>query len=159
MIKRWIRLVLHRYYLSLYIKRYAIYKGRPISFLPMNLHIISTNSLVLRPFCLTFLQLGGWIARWQPFWMAWCFWTGQTDINKKVPSGADCQTVTKYNARFLPNFNEHFVEFMQQSDHWFPIHLRWPGPQGLGFQHLPRNLANINAWKTMFDLYFEQLWR
>ena len=22
---------------------------------------------------------------------------------------------------------------------------------GLGFQHLPRNLANVNAWKTMFD--------
>ena len=24
---------------------------------------------------------------------------------------------------------------------------------GLGFQHLPRDLANINAWKTMFDPY------
>ena len=24
---------------------------------------------------------------------------------------------------------------------------------GLGFQHLPRDLANFNAWKTMFDLY------
>ena len=24
---------------------------------------------------------------------------------------------------------------------------------GLGFQHLPRDLANVNAWKTMFDLY------
>ena len=22
---------------------------------------------------------------------------------------------------------------------------------GLGFQHLPRDLANINEWKTMFD--------
>ena len=22
---------------------------------------------------------------------------------------------------------------------------------GLGFQHLPRDLANVNAWKTMFD--------
>ena len=22
---------------------------------------------------------------------------------------------------------------------------------GLGFQHLPRDLANINAWKTMFE--------
>ena len=32
---------------------------------------------------------------------------------------------------------------------------------GLGFQHLPRDLANVNAWKTMFDPYnvvsFEQL--
>ena len=24
---------------------------------------------------------------------------------------------------------------------------------GLGFQHLPRDLANVNAWKTMFELY------
>ena len=24
---------------------------------------------------------------------------------------------------------------------------------GLGFQHLPRDLANANAWKTMFDPY------
>ena len=23
----------------------------------------------------------------------------------------------------------------------------------LGFQHLPRDLANVNAWKTMFDFY------
>ena len=27
---------------------------------------------------------------------------------------------------------------------------------GLGFQHLPRDLANINAWKTMFDHYNEK---
>ena len=24
---------------------------------------------------------------------------------------------------------------------------------GLGFQHLPGDLANVNAWKTMFDPY------
>ena len=24
---------------------------------------------------------------------------------------------------------------------------------GLGFQHLPRDPANVNAWKTMFDPY------
>ena len=24
---------------------------------------------------------------------------------------------------------------------------------GLGFQHLPRDLASVNAWKTMFDRY------
>ena len=24
---------------------------------------------------------------------------------------------------------------------------------GLGFRHLPRDLANVNAWKTMFDPY------
>ena len=26
---------------------------------------------------------------------------------------------------------------------------------GLGFQHLPRDLANVNSWKTMFDPYIE----
>ena len=26
---------------------------------------------------------------------------------------------------------------------------------GLGFQHLPRDLANFNAWKTMFDPYIK----
>ena len=25
----------------------------------------------------------------------------------------------------------------------------------LSFQHLPRDLANVNAWKTMFDPYSE----
>ena len=24
---------------------------------------------------------------------------------------------------------------------------------GLGFQHLPRDLASVNAWKTMFEPY------
>ena len=24
---------------------------------------------------------------------------------------------------------------------------------GLGFQHLPQDLANVNEWKTMFDPY------
>ena len=32
-----------------------------------------------------------------------------------------------------------------------------PGPLGgvenRGFQHLPRDLADVNAWKTMFDPY------
>ena len=26
---------------------------------------------------------------------------------------------------------------------------------GRGFQHLPRDLANVNAWKTMFDPYID----
>ena len=26
---------------------------------------------------------------------------------------------------------------------------------GLGFQHLPRDLANVNAWKTMFEPYID----
>ena len=33
---------------------------------------------------------------------------------------------------------------------------------GLGFQHLPRDQANVNAWKTMFDPYIKLhsfLWR
>ena len=30
------------------------------------------------------------------------------------------------------------------------------GLYGLGFQHLPRDLANVNAWKTMFDPYIPQ---
>ena len=32
---------------------------------------------------------------------------------------------------------------------------------GLGFQQLPRDLANVNAWKTMFDPYIQTcaLWR
>ena len=25
----------------------------------------------------------------------------------------------------------------------------------LGFQHLPRDLANVNEWKIMFDLYIK----
>ena len=25
--------------------------------------------------------------------------------------------------------------------------------EGRGFQHLPRDLANVNVWKTMFDPY------
>ena len=29
---------------------------------------------------------------------------------------------------------------------------------GLGFQHLPRDLAIVNAWKTMFDPYIEMMW-
>ena len=28
---------------------------------------------------------------------------------------------------------------------------------GLSFQHLPRDLANVNAWKTMFDPYIDYL--
>ena len=32
---------------------------------------------------------------------------------------------------------------------------------GLGFQHLPRDLANVNAWKTMFDPFInvDTSWR
>ena len=28
---------------------------------------------------------------------------------------------------------------------------------GLGFQHLPRDLSNVNAWKTMFDPFINVL--
>ena len=27
--------------------------------------------------------------------------------------------------------------------------------EAFGFQHLPRDLANVNAWKTMFDPYIK----
>ena len=27
---------------------------------------------------------------------------------------------------------------------------------GLGFQHLPRDLANVNVWTTMFDPYINK---
>ena len=27
---------------------------------------------------------------------------------------------------------------------------------GLGFQQLPRDLANVNAWKTMFEPYINE---
>ena len=27
---------------------------------------------------------------------------------------------------------------------------------GLGFQHLPRDLANVNEWRTMFDSYIKE---
>ena len=30
---------------------------------------------------------------------------------------------------------------------------------GPGFQHLPRDLANVNAWKTMFDPYIIGVFR
>ena len=28
---------------------------------------------------------------------------------------------------------------------------------GFGFQHLPRDLANVNAWNTMFDPYINNV--
>ena len=28
---------------------------------------------------------------------------------------------------------------------------------GLSFQHLPRDLANFNAWKNMFDPYIDEV--
>ena len=46
------------------------------------------------------------------------------------------------------------------------MHLHLPGPSGVvknlglrprpGFQHLPRDLANVNAWKTMFDPFIDK---
>ena len=38
----------------------------------------------------------------------------QMDINKKVRSGVNCQTLTKYSATFFANVTEHFVEIMQK---------------------------------------------
>ena len=30
--------------------------------------------------------------------------------------------------------------------------------EGLGFQQLPRDQANVNAWKNMFDPYINKEW-
>ena len=48
-------------------------------------------------------------------------------------------------------------------EHGFSMHWHSPVPWkvlktaafDLGFQHLPRDLANVNAWKTMFDPYID----
>ena len=87
------------------------------------------------------------------------------DIKKNELPLVDCQTVTKYSAIFFPNFNKYFVEFMQKqrSNIIFqyinvcpvPWEMLKTSAYGLGFQHLPRDLANVNAWKTMFDLYID----
>ena len=37
--------------------------------------------------------------------------------------------------------------------HQVPWEVLKTAAYGLGFQHLPRELANVNAWKTMFDPY------
>ena len=39
------------------------------------------------------------------------------------------------------------------------INIRWNSrevlkTEGRGFQHRPRNPANVNAWKNMFDRYY-----
>ena len=34
-------------------------------------------------------------------------------MNKKVHSGVDCQTITKYSATVFANVTEQFVEIMQ----------------------------------------------
>ena len=34
-----------------------------------------------------------------------------------------------------------------------PLEVLKTKAKSLGFQHLPRYLANVNAWKTMFDPY------
>ena len=71
--------------------------------------------------------------------------------------------MTKYSAIFFPNFNKYFVEFMQYhlSNIIFqyinvcqvPQEMLKTWAYGLEFQQLPRDLANVNAWKTMFDPY------
>ena len=65
---------------------------------------------------------------------------------KKVHSLADDQTVRKYS---FPNFNK-YINVGQ-----VPREMLKTSAYGLGFQHLPRDLANVNAWKTMFDPYIK----
>ena len=38
-----------------------------------------------------------------------------------------------------------------------PLEVLKTAASGLGFQHLPRDMANVNARKTMFDPYIENL--
>ena len=40
--------------------------------------------------------------------------------------------------------------------HQVPREVLKTAASGLGFQHLPRDLANVNAWKTMFVPYNKQ---
>ena len=75
----------------------------------------------------------------------------------------NCDEV-EFSARpFLLFFFSIVVEFMQKqrSNIVFqcinvcqvPRELLKTSAFGLGFQQLPRDLANVNAWKTMFDPY------
>ena len=70
------------------------------------------------------------------------------DIKKNELPLVDRQTVTNYSAVFFPNFNKFFVEFLQKQR------------SNMIFQYInvcpvPRDLANVNAWKTMFDPYID----
>ena len=41
--------------------------------------------------------------------------------------------------------------------HQVPREVLKTAASGLGFQHLPWDLTNVNAWKTMFDPYIHTL--
>ena len=63
----------------------------------------------------------------------------------KHNSGEEIQTTAQGNMGIYPftlsrycNYTKHLID-------------------SLGFQHLPRNLAKVNAWKTMFDPYINYL--
>ena len=76
----------------------------------------------------------------------------------------NCDEVENSARPFLLNF-QLCGEFMQlqRSSIFFrcinvcqvPRELLKTSAFGLGFQHLPRDLANVNAWKTMFDPYID----
>ena len=82
----------------------------------MNLHIICTNTLVGDHLVLKWTlfsetsrsngTMTAILNRLMPR-------ARQTDINKKVHSGVDCQTLTKYSATFFASVTEHFGEIMQ----------------------------------------------
>ena len=71
--------------------------------------------------------------------------------------------LTKYSAMFFSNFNKYFLNLCSNSDQTLSKTLHLPGPSGdfenlgLSSQHFPRHLANVNAWKTMFDPYINIL--
>ena len=41
--------------------------------------------------------------------------------------------------------------------HQVPREVLKTAASGLAFQHLPQDLANVNAWKSMFDPYINNL--
>ena len=59
----------------------------------------------------------------------------------------NCDEIEKSARPFLLFFLALWLNICNNSDQTF----------GLDFQHLPRDLANINAWKTMFDPYIDTM--
>ena len=54
---------------------------------------------------------------------------------------------------FLFNNSDRTVFFQCINIRQVPWEVLKTAAFGLSFQHLPRNLTDVNAWKTMFDPY------
>ena len=67
------------------------------------------------------------------------------------------KTNKKYSARNNAKWSKHFSVFMQCTYiRQVPRKVLKTSACGLGFQHLPRDLMNVNTWKTMFDPYINK---